>query len=187
MLKKMFIADKEILKRIKANDKTILGELYISNEKAVTSYIRKNSGSGADAQDFLQEALIILWQKATSGKLELTAKISTYIFAIAKNKWMAESRRHKKHNYTVDSEQLPLNDNDTLNILIEDDEQQAVSVALQKIGNPCRDILLMYYFEERSMADIALLLKFANSDVVKAKKYQCKKTLKKILESLTNK
>ena len=52
---------------------------------------------------------------------------------------------------------------------------------MDKISLICRKILILFYFEERNMADIARLLKFANADVVKAKKYQCKKALEEAM------
>ena len=32
-----------------------------------------------------QDALIVFWQKAISGNLKITAKISTYLYSICKN------------------------------------------------------------------------------------------------------
>lgn len=187
MLRKIFLSDREVLRRIRANDRTVLGELFIVNEKPVTVYILKNGGSISDAQDYLQEAIILLWQKVNSGTLQLTAKINTYLFAIAKNKSMAESRRKKKHDYDLTKlENISTNTNGLTGI-IEDEEKHAVQRALEDVGSPCKELLLMYYFEERKMAEIARLLKFANSDVVKAKKYQCKKTLEKLLKQLLQK
>ena len=187
MLRKIFLPDKEVLKRIRENDRTVLGELFIVNEKPIASYIQKNGGSLSDAQDYLQEAIIILWQKVNSATLELTAQISTYLFAIAKNKWMAESRRRKKHDYDVKKLEKISTNNDSLSDLIEDEEKNVLKGALQKIGSPCKELLLMYYFEERKMADIAVRMNFANSDVVKTKKYQCKKALEELLKKLINK
>ena len=101
MLKRIFLSDKEILKRIQVNDRTILGELFITNERAITSYIKRNGGSNSDAQDLIQDAIIILWQNINAGRFELSAKVNTYLFAIAKNKWMAESRRRKKFDHNA--------------------------------------------------------------------------------------
>ena len=58
----------------------------------------------------------------------------------------------------------------------------AVQQAMEQIGNPCRDILLLYYWEERSMEEIAVKLGFANADTVKSKKYQCKKALENLVK-----
>jgi len=53
---------------------------------------------------------------------------------------------------------------------------------MKQIGNPCHDLLLLYYWEERTMEEIALKLGFANADTVKSKKYQCKKILEKLVK-----
>jgi len=183
MLNKIFLSDKEIIRRIQENDRTILGELFITNERAITSYIKRNGGNSSDAQDLLQEAIIILWQNINAAKFELSAKVSTYLFAIAKNKWMAESRRQKKYDHNVINIEERANDSNSLNELISDEEKNIVTEALEQLQPPCKELLLLFYFEERKMADIAEILNFANSDVAKAKKYQCKKSLEKLLQA----
>jgi len=40
---------------------------------------------------------------------------------------------------------------------------------------------MLFYFEERNLKDITQILKFANTNVTKSKKYQCKKVLEEIL------
>ena len=104
MLKRIFLSDKEILKRIKNNDRTILGELFVAYEKPVTGFIRKNGGDKADAEDILQETIIALWQNVNNGRYQASAKLSTYIFAIAKNKWLAEYRRRNKLDFDLDKD-----------------------------------------------------------------------------------
>lgn len=183
MLRKIILSDKEIVTRIRANDRTILGELFINNERTVTSFIKSNGGDISDAQDLLQEAIIVLWQNVNAGRFELSAKVNTYIYAIVKNKWMAESRRRKKYDYNVFSLEENAGETNSLNEMINDEEKNMVTEALEKLESPCKELLLLFYFEERNMADIARLLNFANSDVAKAKKYQCKKALEKLLKA----
>ena len=179
---KILLSDKEIIKRIQANDRTILGEIYLSNEHSIASYIKKNGGDSSDVQDLIQEAIIILWQKINAGQFELTAKISTYLFAIAKNKWMAESRRRKKYDHNILNIEQKAGTDNSLNAMINSEQKHMITQALEKLDSPCKELLLLFYFEERKMADIAGILNFANSDVAKAKKYQCKKALEKLLK-----
>ena len=183
MLKKIFHSDKEIIKRIRTNDRSVLGEIFLMNQKPVISYIKKNGGDQSDAQDMLQEAIIVLWQNITSGHYEQTARISTYLFAIAKNKWMAESRRRHKLDFDLQKAEILNKPENSLDMVVENEENEIVNRALLELGSPCRELLLMFYFEERKMEEIAALLGFANRDVVKAKKYQCKKALQKILNN----
>lgn len=184
MLKRIFLSDKEIIKRISSNDRSILGELFVMYEKAVGSYIKKNGGSSADADDMLQEAIIALWQNVNSGRYQATAKLSTYVIAIARNKWMAEMRRRHKLDFNLQKAESQTDNQNGLNIYVDKESAEIVSQALEKLDSPCKELLLLFYFEERRMNDIASILGFANSDVVKAKKYQCKKALEKILKNL---
>ncbi len=183
MLNRIFLSNKEIVKRIQENDRTVLGELYVTNERSITSYIKRNGGNSNDAQDLLQEAIITLWQNINAGRFELSAKVSTYLFAIARNKWMAESRRQKKYDHNVKNIEEKANEDNTLNELIDDEERNMINEALEHLESPCKELLLLFYFEERKMADISKILNFANSDVAKAKKYQCKKALQKLLQT----
>jgi DNA-directed RNA polymerase specialized sigma24 family protein len=52
------------------------------------------------------------------------------------------------------------------------------------LGDTCRKILTLYYFEKLSMNDIADQLGFANADTAKTKKYKCKKELDHKIKSI---
>ena len=184
MLKVKFFRETDFIERIKANDRMVLGELFLHYEKMVFSYITSHGGSEADAEDMLQEAIIVLWQKVCGGGFELTSKLGTYIMAVAKNKWMAEMRKRKR--YSLDGNLALLDKIDetpsSLDGLLEEEQTDAVRKALEAIDPNCKKLLLLFYFEERNMKDIAKLMDFANMDVAKSKKYQCKKALEAVLK-----
>jgi len=181
MLKLNFFSDREIIKRIQTNDRTVLGELFTRYQRLVFSYIQNHGGSQEDAEDMLQEAIIVLWQKVNSGTFQLSARLSTFILAVAKNKWMAQMRKRKR----LSGENLPENTANgnlsSLKVALNKEQIEIVREALEQIQPVCKKILLLFYFEERSLSDIARILNFANADVVKSKKYQCKKSLEMIL------
>ena len=56
------------------------------------------------------------------------------------------------------------------------------SAAMETLGDPCKTLLLLYYWEEKSQEEIAAQMGFANAATVKSKKYTCKKILAKILK-----
>ncbi|HFE63150.1 MAG TPA: sigma-70 family RNA polymerase sigma factor [Caldithrix sp.] len=181
MLKLNFFSDREIIKRIQTNDRTVLGELFTRYQRLVFSYIQNHGGSQEDAEDMLQEAIIVLWQKVNSGTFQLSARLSTFILAVAKNKWMAQMRKRKR----LSGENLPENTANgnlsSLKVALDKEQIEIVREALEQIQPVCKKILLLFYFEERSLSDITRILNFANADVVKSKKYQCKKSLEMIL------
>ncbi len=184
MLKIKLFPEQQFINRIKSNDRYVLGELFVRYKKLIFSYITSHGGNESDAEDILQEAIIVLWQKVNSGNFELTSKLSTYIQAIAKNKWMAELRKRKKYDSKEISIDTPDGNPSSLDGLIKGEKAETVRKALNEINPVCKKLLMLFYFEERNLQDIARILGFANPDVAKSKKYQCKKSLETILKSL---
>jgi RNA polymerase sigma factor (sigma-70 family) len=174
MLQSNLFFERQILERIKANDRSVLSDLYRKYQRLIFSHVIRNGGNEKDAEDILQETVITLWQKVTMSNFELNVKLSTYLLAIAKNKWLAELRKMKK-NIIQNIEETVIDGNPTSKI-------QIVRDALDVIAPICKKLLLLFYFEGRSMTDIAQILEFANADVAKAKKYQCKNSLEEVLK-----
>jgi len=183
MLKVNLFSERQILERIKANDRGVLSELYNKYQRLIFSHVIRNGGSEKDAEDILQEAVITLWQKVTMGNFELNVKISTYLLAIVKNKWLAQLRKMKKNKIQNLEESLVDENPTSLDILVDNEKIQIVRDALNLIAPICKRLLLLFYFEGRSMTDIANILEFANADVAKAKKYQCKNSLEEVLKN----
>lgn len=178
-------SDRDILQRIRNNDRSVLGDLFIRYQKLIFSYIKTHGGNQDDAEDMLQESIIVLWQKAADPDFQLTAKISTYLMAVAKNKWMSESR--KRQRYTTDEKLPERSDNlpDQLEQMVDDEKIEVVATAMKQLNPACQQLLTLFYLEEKSTREIARIMNFANPDVVKAKKYQCKKALQEQLKSVS--
>jgi RNA polymerase sigma factor (sigma-70 family) len=177
--------DTKLIDAIRHGSEEALVELFHQNRRAIHSLVCRNQGSEEDAEDILQEALVILWENIQKGTFEYRAKLSTYIYATAKNIWFRRLAQHRREVRTSE---------DALNVAVEDptpleeleanERTYAVQKAMEQIGNPCRELLLLFYWEEQSMEEIALRLGFANADTVKSKKYQCKKLLEKLVKNL---
>lgn len=182
MLKIKFFRDKQLLERIRKNDRTVLGEIYLKYEKQVFSYIISHGGNEDDAKDMLQEAIIVLWQKVNAGGFELSAQLSTFLIAVAKNKWRKELRKKSK----MSNEPIPETGNnynsDQLDDLLSLEKSDLIQKAFERIKPLCKKLLLLFYFEERSLEEITTILNFSNSNVTKSKKYQCKKSLELVLQ-----
>ena len=71
MLKASLYFERQILERIKANDRKVLGELYKKYQRLIFGHVIKNGGNEKDAEDILQETVITIWQKVSAGNFEL--------------------------------------------------------------------------------------------------------------------
>ena len=166
--------DSDILDRIKRGDEAALEYLYKKYYRMMTKIVLSNNGSEEEAKDVYQEALLAFWQKAASGKLVLTSKISTYLYSICLNQWRKElDRKSKLTNEEVDGEEYQGHH--------QEERYRSVMDCIEEFGDTCRKILTYYYFDGLSMTDIAEKLEFANTDTAKTKKYKCKKKLDSII------
>ncbi len=176
--------DAKILDLIrKGDDEHSLAVLYKANRRPVVSYVIKNSGTSDDGEDVLQEAVVVLWEKVRSGKFQYESQLSTFIMGTARNIWLRRLARRRKEfpdGRTVDTARSP--DPSPLEELIESDRARLVRDSLAKLGDPCKMLLLLFYWEECSLEKIAAQMGFANAETVKSKKYQCKKALERILK-----
>lgn len=170
--------DSEIIEKIKKGDETALDFLYKKNYRMMIKLIVRNNGSEEEAQDIYQDALIVFWQKVIADKdFTLTSKISTYLYSVCNNLWRKELERKKRHtNEEADISEYP--DNDI------QERSMIVNKCIAELGETCRKILTLYYFDQMSMTDIAEKMGFANADTAKTKKYKCKKELDNMIKSL---
>ncbi|MEO1051271.1 MAG: sigma-70 family RNA polymerase sigma factor [Bacteroidota bacterium] len=168
--------DKEIFDKICCGDEKALEFLYKKYYRMMTKLVISNSGTEQEAKDIYQDALIVFWQKATSGNLVMTSKISTYIYSICLNLWRKELDRKKRlSNEEKDSTEYQDND--------KKEREKIISQCINQLGETCKRVLMYYYFDGLSMQDIAEKLGFANTNTAKTKKYKCKKKLDELVKA----
>lgn len=162
--------DHEVLERVSRGDEAALDYLYKKHYKMMTRIVLNNNGTEDEAKDVFQDALLVFWQKAVSGKLVLTSKISTYIYSICLNLWRKELDRKGR----LSSEEV---EQTTYQEYEKNERIKIITDCINQLGDTCRRILTYHYFDGLSMSDIADKLNFANTDTAKTKKYKCKKKL----------
>jgi RNA polymerase sigma factor (sigma-70 family) len=170
------VDEKEIFERIQGGDEKALEFIYKKYYRMMTKLVITNSGTEDEARDIYQDALVVFWQKARSGNLVLTSKISTYVYSICQNLWRKELDRKKRlSNESKDaSESIDLDG---------PEREKIIAKCLGQLGETCRKVLMYYYFDEMSMQEIADKLGFANTDTAKTKKYKCKQKLDELVKS----
>ena len=171
--------DEEILAKIGKGDETALDYLYTKYYRMMTKIVLSNNGTEEEAKDVFQEALIVFWQKAVSGNLVMTSKISTFLYSICLNQWRKElDRKSRLSHEEKDGEQFQEHD--------ASEKARIIQECIADLGDICKKLLTYYYFDGMSMNDIAEKLQFANTDTAKTKKYKCMKRLDTLVKSRYN-
>lgn len=170
----------ELIQKIREQDSNTLKAVYKEVYPMVKKYIIKNSGSEDDAADVFQDALYLLIKKCENPGFELTSKLSTFVVGIAKNLWLKKLTKSKVDLASYQDELIIENLDDNESIQLE--RASFVKRCIDALGEPCKTIIVQFYFEQASMQEIAESLKYTNANNAKNQKYKCLMRLKKMIE-----
>lgn len=178
-----------LLKGLARNDKKSVEDIYKHNYNLIQALIVNNSGTTDDAKDIFQEAMVVLYEKARSGNFELNCQVRTYLYSVSKRLWL---KKLQQSNRFVNE----FGDDGMADVPVEEDltehdekdaEYEMMHQSINKLGEPCKSLLEAFYFQKKSMQDIAEGFGYTNSENAKTQKYKCLMRLKKIFFTQYNK
>lgn len=180
----------QFIDAIKINDTDALKYLYKVNYPKIEVLILKNNGTKEHAKDIYQEAFLAFWKNVKQDKFvpHNESSINGYIYTIAKHKWM-DYLRSKNYKKTIVSSNLfdfEVSETDFEKInddKINDERLQSVMHAFNDLGLSCKSLLTKFYFEKKSMKDIAKELQL-DSASTRNKKYRCMQKLRELALNL---
>ena len=139
------------------NDSAIIQSIYKKFVPKVVSYIRNNSGDEDQAQDVIQEVMILLFNQAKANKLQLTCPFDAYFFLLCKRKWLNELKKVSNKGVTIDDDVTSTNE-PTEELLAQtevfEEKQQLFDLMFQKLGDKCQELLKLS-FTLKSMEEVA--------------------------------
>jgi RNA polymerase sigma factor (sigma-70 family) len=178
---RFFTTDQQLIESIHRNDDSALAHLYEKNIRMIIKYILQNNGTEKDADVYLQDALVILWEKIRRQDFTLKSKLSTFLYSVVKNLWLRELARRKKFTGLDVLQDQPASNPESDDEIESEEVKEIVKNCMARLSEICRKILIAFYYDELSMQEISRQLGLANEDVAKSKKYQCKKELERLV------
>lgn len=164
------------------NREKTLTQLYTQTYPMVLHYVKQHNGTPEDAQDLLQDAIILFYEKAVQNKLTLTAAVSTYLMSICKNKWRQELEKRRRQQHQLMEDAVPRWEepatepaNSAPNLL------QMVAA----LGSKCQEILISFYYLGQAMPQIAAQHHYRNVHTATVQKFKCLERLRKSLTAFT--
>jgi len=165
----------ELFEALRRETPAAFEHLYRHHYRMTAAYVTQNGGSDNDAQDVFQETLVALVKNLRKTDFALQAKLSTYLYAIARKVWLYR-RRGQHENLFVDNQEIAQQIPDTDEALLEKTmyEQKHLLMAriFAQIGADCRELLRRYYYEDTPLKDIAHIMGFTEA-FVRVKKNRC--------------
>ncbi|WP_162623288.1 RNA polymerase sigma factor [Confluentibacter sediminis] len=161
--------------------------LYTSNYNKIELLVLRNSGTKEDAKDIYQDAFIAVWNNIKNNTFIPVNEraVQGYLYTIAKNKWMdiLKSSRFKKTQYGFSNPSLVDKSDyveDVTDKNLENEKLVSTMEAFKILGQPCKELLTIFYFEKKSLRDIAIQLQIDEASA-RNKKYRCMEKLRNMV------
>ena len=165
--------DSEIIQNLKSGKRNKALQVLYREFPKIQANICRSGGTKQEAEEIFTDALMLLIDKVSNPKFQLTSKLSTYLYGITRFLWLNELKKTKR--------KYELEWSDTL-ILIEEDldydfEKEAqlkqLETVISKVSEKCQQIFELFYFKKESMKRVADLLGFTSVNSAKTQKYKC--------------
>lgn len=154
------------------NDDPIIG-LYRDSFPDFARMIRRMGGTLEQAKDSFHDALLIYLEKEKSGALHLHASPKAYLLGTARICWLRSQKSDLPFPEGFDPVDHEAPDTE--------ETERTILASLQKSGRKCLELLKAFYYDQRSMQDIALRFGFKGRRSATVQKYKC---LEKVREEI---
>lgn len=174
--------DSELIAALTQRDRNAFIFLYKNYTGNIKHFVKNNGGQDVDAEEIEQNVIILLYEKIVSGNFVLNegTQLSTYMYAVGKNMWY---KKLSKNSHQTKSE-IPENIGEEIDFYENTENDQLeieVVSALQNSDDDCKQILTMYYYDKKSMREIAETMGTISEENLRKRKYKCIQKLKKVL------
>lgn len=166
-----------LLASIRSGDSRAMEMIYAKYRNEFISWGKSKYKLSEDEMlDHYQDVLTIFFEKVINGTLEtVESTIKTYLFGIGKNKIMQQfdrDGRKKRHEEHVSEHYSFLARNENALGIFETAKETSKRI-FETIGEPCKTILRLFYFDKKSMTEIASAMGHKNEGVSRTTKKRC--------------
>lgn len=149
--------DQKYIEGLASNDSAVIQTIYKKFVPKVVMFIMNNSGDRDQAQDVVQDVLILLFNQAKANALQLTCPFDAYFFLLCKRKWLNELKKTSNKGVTINEDAVSINES-ALELIGQtedfDEKQQLFDTMFQKLGDKCQELLKLS-FKIKSMEEVA--------------------------------
>jgi RNA polymerase sigma factor (sigma-70 family) len=175
-------SQQDLLLGLQEGDKNTIEWIYKAYWPMVAHLVRMNKGREEEAQDLYQEGFLALYERVREEDFHLTCSLKTYLYSICRNKWFSSLKTRKPMaGMEAFLERIPEEESPADSPY--PDDQQIIK-AIDALGDPCRALLLGYYYHQWSLEQLARKLHYAGAHVGKQQKFRCLERLRKRLQAL---
>jgi len=152
-----FISDYELIDAIVQRDPHAMEQLFARHHLAIYRFIVRLSGDPSLAEDVVSDVFLDVWRGAH--KFRASSRVSTWLFAIARNKAIS-ARRSQPKFVADDDDTMPLEKSvaDVEADITQSSRRALIRKCLMQLPPVQREVLDLVYYHEKSVAEVALIV-----------------------------
>ena len=144
-----FDEDIVLVERFLTGDETAFEALYAKSHEKVYAIARGILLDGDEAHDAVQEVFTLVYRHL--GRFDKRSRFSTWLFRVAVNRSIQEARKFRHRAKTVELNEAISNVSEETT----DTSDPRVQAALAKLAPNDRALLVLFYWDDLSLQDIA--------------------------------
>lgn len=182
------LTDIEILTLLKVNSEA-LSIVYKRHKKYCINFMKNMWNDFEAIQDIYQDAIIVLYENVQKPDFQLSCTIQTYLNSICRNQVLKrisfDNRYHVKKKDEENSENEFFIDsvNDWFEEVNDVNEgrvkvMKSILEEMKEVGSKCYEMMVMFFYQNKTMETIAQAMNYTNADNAKSQKYKCQEKFK---------
>jgi len=175
------VTDEEVVKKIQSGNEEEFGKIIEKYQGRLFGYIKNlTNQNNMEVEDLVEETLISAYENLN--EFETNKKFSSWIYRIAHNKAIDFFKKKKLKISQIEEHEELIGENDKLLEEMDNEEKERVNAAVESLELKYKEVVLLYYFEEKSYEEISDILHISTSSVG-VLLFRAKEKLKKILKN----
>lgn len=181
MLTKSTLTDSEVIELLMSSTTAnrALQFLYDRYYRLLQRYVLNNKGTEEDAEDLVQEVMVSMIDLVRQGRYRGEASIKSMLFTLARNHWISLLRKRGTdiaRDEWFEGER-DLVERDMSEQIISLEAQQTLTTLFDRLGEACRKILTLFYYQNLSMKEILAQTDYSTEPILRNKKLKCMKDM----------
>ena len=156
--------------------------IYYNRTNQLRLYLTKQGASEYQINEIEQDTVIAFYENLVSGRYTYDgkAKISTYLYSVARFKWLKLNRIGKELPINIDAEIPDIYEEEQENT--NDELLKLVMLCMDDLTELCRKTLIEYHYENKSFEEISLSIPGSTADNLRKNKTKCMKKLRNLIK-----
>ena len=169
------------IRNIASGDRASFEELFRAYHRRVFGYIFRMLGDASRAEEITSDVLFEIWKGAE--RFGGRSRVSTWIFGIAHHKVVDELRRRRIETTPVVPNDFADPNENPESGAVRENQRERLRATLGQLTPEHREVIELAFFQDRSVEEIAGIMRCPPS-TVKTRMFYARKKLREILEQM---